>query len=797
MDRRLEPAKIRKVCDEDVFQFETTAEVPRIEGLIGQERAVKALRFGLSVKGPGYNIFVSGPPGTGRTTYTVSMVKQTAENERTPSDWCYVYNFADEYRPIALPLPSGQGKEFKKDMEDLVEDLREEFAKAFGSEEYERQREHIVRKYQEAGSDLLRDLEKAAQQQGFMLGRTPSGLAPIPASGGKALTAEDIEAMSEEERKALEERGRHTQALIQSVLHKAKELEERMKSDLKKLDSQIAAATVEPLVLRFSQKYWSNERITAYLGELKNHVISNVELFQTDKDKETGNLLQRSGPPRDPFANYRVNLFVYNGELRGAPVVVETNPTYQNLFGRIEYRGQFGVVTTDHTMIKAGSLHRANGGYLILQAQDLLKAGTSWDALKRCLKNNEVRIESVDQSRAEATVSLQPEPIPVSVKVVLIGYPSVYRLLHAVDEDFRKLFKVKAEFDVQMERTPENIHKYAQFISSICHREDIKHFRKCAVARVVEYSSRLVEDQRALSTRFNDVIELIYEASQWAELDGEETVLRRHVDRALEEKEYRSDLIYQKIKRLIQRGTISLDVKGKAVGQVNGLSVYDLGDYVFGKPTRITARSFVGRGGIINIEREAEMSGRIYNKGVMILSGYVGQQYAQDKPLALSASICMEQVYEDVEGDSASAAELCALLSSISGIPLNQGIAVTGSVNQYGYIQPVGGVTRKIEGFFEVCKLFGLTGDQGVVIPYRNIDNLMLRDDVVQAVSDGLFSIYAVEHIDEALEILSGIEAGIRTAGGFKESSFHHRVDLKLKEWAEIGLSHRLTGGRD
>jgi lon-related putative ATP-dependent protease len=596
------------------------------------------------------------------------------------------------------------------------------------------------------------------------------------------MSQEEFEDLSDEERKALEEKGRTLQGRIDETLRKVRALDKQAREELAHLERDTALATINPLFEEVAVKYAEFAEIISYLKSVKEDIIKNLSVFRTERREKTDGDSQQilnlapNVPHEDFFLRYRVNIFVDNRATKGAPVIFETNPTYYNLFGKIEGKAQFGAITTDFTMIKSGAIHRASGGYLVLQAADLFKDPYAWDTLKRTLKNSEARVENIgEQYRTVPTVTLKPEPIPVRVKVILIGTPYIYSLLNAYDEDFRKLFKIKVDFDVEMDRTPENLKRYAAFICHICQNEGLIHFDPTGVARVVDYSSRLAEDKKKLSTRFNEIVEVLYEASAWAAIDGSASVTRDYVDKAIEQKVYRSNRIEEKLFSMIERGEILVDTRGAAVGQINGLSVLDVGDYIFGQPSRITARTYLGDEGVINIEREAKMSGHIHDKAVMILTGYLGERYAKDMPLTISASIAFEQNYGGIEGDSATCAELIALLSSISGIPIRQDLAITGSLNQHGHVQPVGGTTYKIEGFYHACKIKGLTGTQGVVIPCQNIDNLMLKPEVVEAVEQGKFHIYSAETIDDAIEIMTGIPA----------EEFHKKVKQSLKKMAE------------
>lgn len=782
----LSPQELKYHCRIKQPPFKTTAGVPPLEGLLGQERAVKAMEFGLRVKRPGYNIFMTGLTGTGKTSYARSMVQEIAAEEPTPDDWCYVYNFENQEQPVALNLPPGQGAVFCREMEELVEDLKQAIPKAFDSEDYERQKGVYMKQYQESRSALLDELNRAAQGQGFTLRRTSSGFVTIPLVEGEPVSEEEYAKLSPEEKEGLERKSADLQIKAMEIMRRIQKAEKEIKDQLKQLDQRVGLIAIGYLFNDLSDKYDRFEPVRKYLQAVQEDVLANLGDFRLDEEEQSPPLawLKRPGPEQAAL-RYRVNLVVDHRDTRGAPVVYEANPSYYNLLGRVEYENRLGMVITDFSMIKAGAFHRANGGYLILQARDLLSNLQAWEVLKRSLKSKEISIENLGEHVGLiAMSSLKPAPIPLNLRVILIGNPYLYHLLYQYDEDFQKLFKIKADFEVEMDRTGDNLAKLAGFISSCCHREGLKHFDRSAFCRVVEYSCRLAEHQQKLTTRFNEIVELLYEADTWSSLEKSAVVTGTHVRRALQEKVFRSNKIEQKIKEAIKMGQILLEVEGEKTGQINGLSLIDLGDYQFGRPSRITATAYPGKKGIINIERESQLSGRIHDKGVLILSGYLGKRYGRLEPVNLSASLCFEQSYSGVEGDSASAAELLALLSSISGVPLQQGLAVTGSVNQTGEIQPVGGINPKIEGFYAACKLNGLTGEQGVIIPSRNCQNLMLADEVIEAVARKKFHIYAIDHIEQGLELLTGAPAGEPDAEGcFPPGSVNHRIIQQLKQF--------------
>lgn len=776
--------KLRRVCDPAVFSFESTEEVEPLIGTIGQERAVTAIEFSLGVKTPGFNIYVAGPVGTGRNSTVRSYVQRAAEKEPVPPDWCYVHNFAEPDRPLTLSLPAGRGRVFADDMRDLIESCKAEIPRAFESEDYEKRKKEIVGEFEEERAAALEDVQKDAQTKGFSVQLTPAGIITIPVIEGRPVTPEEYARLPGERRRALQQESEELQAEIAEAMKHVKRREKELKSKVDDLDEEIALFAVGHLFDELKQKYAFEPRAVEYLDAIAKDVVQNLEDFRSTERPA----FPIPGLMREPsFEKYAVNVLVTNDNTKGAPVVIEPNPTYYNLFGKIEFRAEFGAMSTDFMMIKPGAVHQANGGYLVLQALDTLLSPFAWDALKRTIHSREVRVENMgEQFRAVPAATLKPEPIPLSTKVIMVGSPLLYQLLYYRDEDFRRLFKVKADFDVHMAWNEEHLERYAAFISARCRNLSLKHFDRTAVARIAEHGAWLAGDQQKLSTRFMDIADLISEASYWAGQNGNEHVTGADVQKAVEARTYRANMLEERLQELIVEGTILIDTDGSAEGQVNGLSVIDLGDYGFAKPSRITAKVGVGKAGVVNIERESKMSGRIHDKGVMILAGYLAGKFAHDKPLSITATLCFEQLYEEIEGDSASSAELYTILSALAGAPIKQGMAVTGSVNQRGEIQPIGAVTRKVEGFFEVCKARGFTGDQGVMIPRTNVKNLMLRDDVVDAIRQGQFRLHAISSIDEGIELLTGIPAGERQPDGtYPDGTINAMVDLRFREFAE------------
>ncbi|MBN1570453.1 MAG: AAA family ATPase [Acidobacteria bacterium] len=785
----LSPERLRWTCDSSFFKFQSTAEIPPMQGIVEQERPIRAIRFGLDISSPGYNIYVSGLTGTGKTTVIRTFLEEIAAKMPCPDDWCYVYNFRDPNCPIILNLPAGRGKSLKAEMDEFVRHLKKEIPKAFESKEYEESVNGLIRENQEQQQLLLSRLSEKARAEGFEVEITKVGVSLVPLVEGKLMTSEQYEALDPEAKKQIETRQTGLNQDIQSFLRQVRNINKESRDKINELHRRVGLYVVGGRVDGIKEEYIGFPQVTSYLDDVQEYILSHLEDFTEDSAKSDAAAASqiRLEPQVDPFAKYTVNIVVDNTDLKGAPVVIETNPTYYNLFGRVERRAQFGTLSGDFTLIRAGSYARANGGFLVVNVHDVLLNSGVWETLKRTVKNKEVRIEDLaEQFGIVPVAGMRPNPIPVNVKVIMIGHQLIYHQLYGLDEDFRKIFKVKADFDSEMPRDEQAFNNYASFISTRCFDEGLLHFDPTGVARVIEYGAWLVDDQQKLSARFSDVADIVREASYWARSSGASLVTSASVLQAIEEKYYRSSLIEERIRNLIAEGTILVDVSGEAVGQVNGLAVIDLGDIRFGKPSRITAKTFMGKSGVVDIERESKMSGKIYDKGVLILSGYLGAKYAQQQPLSVSASLCFEQSYEGIDGDSASSTEVYALLSSLSKIPVKQSIAVTGSVNQNGQIQPIGGVNQKIEGYFDVCKAIGLTGDQGVMIPLQNVRNLMLRKDVVEAVAAGRFSIYAVGTIDEGIEILTGIPAGERDEHNeYKEGTVNYRVERRLKEFAE------------
>jgi lon-related putative ATP-dependent protease len=771
-------------CRPSVFKFASTADIDNLPGIIGQERALRSVNFGLSVDSNAYNLFLSGYSGTGKKSLAKSALYEKAREKPVPSDCCYVFNFEEPECPALLTLPAGKGKELQKDLKLCVEKMLVRVLKAFEEDKYDEKKSRLLNKFSQQSSLMFLELENKAREQGFTVTNSNGAISTIPLQEGEVLSQESYMNMSDAERHKLRERGLDIQEIINKTLRHHEEMERVLQLNMKNLEQETIREVIVPFFAKLFEKYRNYEQVVYYLEGIHRDLLSNADLLLSQGEKAPMNMFV--GYSRRHFLRrYHVNVLVDNSKLTHAPVIFEDNPTYSNLFGHIEYEGEFGILATDFSKIKAGSIHRANGGYLVLNVLDALKIPYVWDTLKRALKNKQLTIDNLSNLLSiGSSNALQLSPAPTDTKVVLIGEPVYYYLLYENDEEFSKLFRLRADFDLVMDRNQKNIKAYAHLISSQCRQNKWLHFTPEAVAAIVDYGSRLADDQGKLSTQFNKIGEILQEAHSWAEADNSPLVGGEHVGRALSENRYRASLYNEKVAAAILEEKLIINTEGFKVGEINGLAVYQTGSYSFGKPVRITAKTFMGEKGLVNIEREIQLSGRIHSKGILTLSGYLGFKYAQHKPLALSASLTFEQSYGGIEGDSASSAELYALLSSLADIPIRQGIAVTGSVNQNGEIQAVGGINEKIEGFFSICKERGLDGSQGVIIPQSNTDNLMLDGEVALAVKQKKFFIWAVKYIDEGIEILTGTEAGeADEKGRYPRGSVHYRVNRRLEEW--------------
>ena len=787
----------RNVYDASRKECPATDTLQPLEEIIGQERALRALSFGLEIREAGFNIYVAGIAGTGRKTAVMDFLERLAKAKPRASDWVYVNSFTNQYEPSSIRLPPGKGTEFRDEMADLISEVKKNLPKAFESEDYATRREATVRSIDEEKAKLFAQIQASAQEQGFVIQMSPAGLLTIPVVDGKPLPEEEFVALPEETKAEIQRKMEKLNSDLRNAFRQVRDLDSKGAEAVDKLNREVSLYAIGHLISDLREKYHDLPEVLKYIEAVQNDIIENLDQF-------LGAPQQPQVPPQLqaffkelPFKKYQVNAIVDNSKPDGAPVVFEQNPTYQNLFGKLEKEVQFGIVSTDFTMIRPGSVHRANGGYMVIPVEDLLRNPFAWEGIKTALKTGEVAIEEPGERMGFITTrGLKPQPIPLSLKLVLIGTPQINQLLYSLDPDFKDLFKVRADFDVVMDRNDENSLKYAAFICTLCRKYDLKHLDGTAVAKVIEYGSRLAEDQKKLSTLFASVSDIIKEASFYATKENSEYTTAEHVMKAIDEKTYRSNLVQQKVQEYIERDIFLIDTEGAKVGQVNGLSVMGLGDYAFGIPSRVTASIGVGRDGVVDIEREAAMGGPTHTKGVLILGGYLAGKFAQDKPFSLSARLVFEQSYGGVDGDSASSTELYAILSALSGLPIKQTLAVTGSVNQKGEVQAIGGVNEKLEGFFEVCRAKGLTGKQGAMIPASNVQNLMLKEEIVEAGKAGKFTIYPVKTIDEGIEVLTGVPAGKRKKDGtYPERTVNHLVDKKLREMAETYRAFQ-PGGR-
>jgi len=789
MPKKLTAEQVRQSCDPALFHCNSTADLVPIGGMIGQDRALNALRFGLSIVKPGFNVYVSGLAGTGRTTAIRPFLEALAAKKETPSDWCYVHNFQDSYCPRALRLPAGMGPGLQKDMTRIVDDARRSLVQAFTSKEYAERRAEITEDFNKRRETVFNAISKKAKDKGLLLQTTPVGLFFVPSSDDEPMSEEQYKGLSAEAKEELRKLQEQFTKELKDQINKFRVEGNAVEEQLENTDREVVRYSIGHLFEELKNNYSQLLPVIDYLKEVEQDIIENFEQFKAEpKTSEVDPMAAMQGLARkQAFRKYEVNVLVDNSELKGAPVILELNPTFNNLFGRIEKEAQFGTLFTDFTMIKSGSLHRANGGYLVVRIEDVLTNLQSWEGLKRTLRDGKLAIEEIGERFGfVATKSLRPEPISLDIKVVVIGEPIFYYLLLRQDLEFKELFKVKADFDTRMDRSEANLKDYAAVICRMCQEENLKHLKNDALAKIIEHSSRLAGEQEKLSTLFADIADIIREANFWAGEEEASLIEARHMEKAIEQKVYRSNLFQQRINEMIVKGMIIIATEGETIGQVNGLAVIDLGDFAFGKPSRITVSVGVGREGLIDIEREAKLGGRLHSKGVMILNGYVTEKYVQDVPLSLSARLVFEQSYEEVEGDSASSAELYTILSRLSDMPIKQSIAVTGSVNQKGEVQAIGGLNEKVEGFFEVCRAKGLNGEQGVLIPASNTRNLMLKEEVVEAVRAGKFHIYPVSTIDEGIEVLTGLKAGQRLEdGSFEPDSINDRVQKRLTTLAE------------
>ena len=762
---------LKMVCDKEMFHFETTEELEPIND------------------GKGNNIYLEGPSGVGKTMYAKNYLDKIAIKKKVPNDWCYIYNFQNPNEPIAVSLPAGQGKEFKENMDGFIKEVKKDIKKTFNADDFEKEKALIRKEFEEKREILMTKLNEDSMKHGFQVKSAQNGIYMMPVIDGKVVQEEEFEQLEEKVKQEYEAKSVIVQQQIMDAISQIKQIERQSDKKVSEWQSNVALLTVNAHINYIKSKYKRNKKINQFLNDVKQDVLKNVSYF-LEEDKQPTQQVQQGPIQRrpDPCLNYRVNLFIDNSNMEGCPVIMDSNYTYHNIFGKLEYENYYGALKTDFTMLKPGLLHKANGGYIIFQAKDLLANGICYEELKRALRVKELSIDNtVEQRTSMAVISLKPEPIPLKLKVILIGSANIYHTLLSMDSDFRKLFKMKVEFEDTAPINEENVNKLARFVHTFCEQEQLPHLDKTAMARIVEYASRLSGENGKISTNFTEIAQIIGEAGTWAKLSKAKIVTEEFINKALFERVERIKKYDAKYIEMIKDNTLLINTEGALVGELNGLTVMSIGDYTFGKPAKITVNTYTGKEGIVNIEREVELSGSTHSKGVYILSGYLGERFAQDIPLCLTASICFEQLYNGVDGDSASSTELYGLLSSLSEIPIKQSIAVTGSVNQKGQIQPIGGVNEKIEGFFQICKMRGLDGSHGVMIPVQNVNNLQLSDEIVEAVKNKKFHIYAISTIDEGIEVLTGVPAGKKSQDGkFPEGTINYLVYEKLKKYAKV-----------
>jgi len=785
-------ADLRCVCDPALFDFEDTAALAPLDQVIGQERAVQAIDFGLNMKSPGYNIFVTGIEGTGKSTIVKDIVTRFAKNQPTPPDWCLVNNFRDEYRPRPIAVSPGQGVRFSRRMNRLVIDLKNELPKVFESKSFLDRQTEIQDRYDKQKEACIDRLEQSARERNLQINRTQTGFQAMPLKEGTLLTQEEFQKLSEQEQAGIKENIRAIHSDFEAAERELTRLTHEQRNEIEKLVEKVTLYTVRHRLGLLREEYRENQDISIYLDEVQSDIVEKVESFV--RSRQDGEKVEELLPasPKTELDRYRVNVLVDHSATKGAPVIFEANPTYQNVFGQIEKRAYMGTVSTDFTLVQAGSLLRANGGYLIMEVESVLTNPLVWSALKRALQNKRLFIEEAPTGLAYGTASLRPEPIPLEVKVILLGRYEPFQLLQNYDSKFNKIFRVRADFDYEVERSDDTIRQYARFIARVCREEKLRPFTPDGVAAIVEYGEKYASSKNKLSLRFGQIVGVIKEADYWARKGDAAQVAGRHVTRAFNEYRFRYNLYEEKLHESYVNDTIFIDVDGEAVGQVNALAVYQIGDISFGRPARITAETYLGKEGVVNIEREAKLSGKTHDKGVLILSGYLGRTFARKYPLSVSISLTFEQSYGGIDGDSASSTELYAILSSLADIPIRQGIAVTGSVNQKGRVQAIGGVNQKIEGFFEVCKSKGFTGRQGVIIPRANVKNLMLKKEVLDAAAAGKFHVYQVSTVAEGIEILTGVPAGEPGADGdYPAGTLYHKVQQKLKLYLQRSVQFK------
>ncbi len=792
---KLTSDQLYRKCDPSKFDFNSTADLEERLSALGQDRAIHAVELGIHIKSRGYNLFCLGPEGTGKTSLVKRILEKEAKNRKTPDDWAYVYNFEEPYKPIAMNFPAGQAAEFAKDVDELLDELADSLPEIIESEEYKAALGIIRQKYKAKKEEYINVLQKKAKGKRVSLLHMQMGLVVAPMKDGEVLSPDAFEQLPEEEKKLVMDDLNAMQEEIENATQDLPRWEEKQKREITILREKFVRSAVKDPIDALRKKYKSQQP-SRFLKQIQDNILENIDDFvPTDSDKQVAAagaeedplqqlLSKMKQPEEDKFAKFKVNVIVKNVPNSGAPIITVDYPTQGNLVGKVERIQQYGALLTDFTLIKAGALHQANGGFLLLDARKVLEQPYAWDSLKRAIASKRVKIEAPSEETSFTTISLDPEPIPLDIKVVLTGDFEIYELLSERDPDFRDFFKVEADFGMIMDRNAENEIEYAKLIGSLSKKKQLRSLNRQAVARVIEYASRLADDAGKLTAHISSIGDLLREADYWARVSNSKQIGKNHIDQAIEAQIYRSDRIKKAMLEEIDKGTILMDVKGERVGQINGLVVYDFSRYSFGKPARITTQVRIGKGDFMDIEREISMSGPIHTKGVLILKSLISNRFAKHSPLSLSASIVFEQSYGGVDGDSASSTEYYCLLSAIANLPIKQSIAVTGSINQFGEIQPIGGVNEKIEGFFDVCAHDGLTGKQGVIIPRTNVDNLMLRADIVQAVEDGRFTIYAIDTVDDGIEILTGVKAGkADNKGNYPKGTVNYLVEESLRQY--------------
>ncbi len=785
----LESQQLHHACDPQQFTFDTTAELEDLTEMIGQMRAINAVRFGAGIRQEGYNLFVLGPAGIGKRSMVRQFLEKKSHAEPRPADWCYVNNFSEPHKPIALKLPTGKGAQLRQDMERMVDYLRMAIPALFESDEYRSKISAIQEEFSKIQEQAFKELEEEAERHEVVLLRTPDGFGFAPTRNHEVIPPEEFEKLPDEEKKRFSVAINRLQEKLAKILHRVPQWRKERSERVKQLNREIMLSMVGHLLEEIRANYHDLPRVLKYLDEVRQDMVEHGDDFR--KPEETPNIADMGASLRQSFHRYEVNVLVTNGHRHGAPIIDEDNPSYSNLVGRVEHISQLGALVTDFTLIKPGALHRANGGYLLLDIRRVLLQPFAWEGLKRALQSREIHIESLGQIFSLiSTVSLEPEPIPLDVKIVLFGDRFLYYLLEQYDPDFGELFKVVADFEERIERNPESHLLYARLMATLCRKEKLLALDRSAVARVIEYGARLVGDSERLSTHMRSVADLLRESDYWAREAGHTVIGASDVQQAIDTQIHRQDRLRSRLQEEILRGTLMIDTQGAVVGQINALSVLDLGNFAFALPTRITATTRLGEGELVNIEREVKLSGAFHSKGVLILSSFLNARYGKNQPLAFSASLTFEQSYAMIDGDSASMAELCVLLSDLAQVPIRQNLAITGSVNQFGQTQAIGAVNEKIEGFYDICAARGLTGEQGVLIPAANVKHLMLRWDVVKAAQAGQFHIYPVEYVDQAIALLTGLDAGTADEHGhFPPQCINARVAMRLAELSDIRKS--------